>query len=200
MRKTPILWILNVFIVSVLFVACEGDAGPQGPKGAPGETGAAGLTGPKGDPGVKGNKGATGKNGNAEVVIRLSDTQRTVVPGLNQGLTWYVAPELISPERVKSSAVFVYLRLSAPNAATEEWVAVPGSIFIPGGSHQAFNYTIQYEASRVAIDLYRTSGEGSLTFYVAKILFVPKASGSARQESIDYTDYNAVKKYYNLED
>lgn len=190
--------LLHLFIVSVLFMACEGEAGPQGPKGATGETGATGPTGPKGDQGVKGNKGPAGNNGNAEVLIRLSDTPRTIAPGINAGIIWYIDPALISPERVKSSATFLYLRLSAPGAANEEWVAIPGSVFIAGGSHQVFNYAIKEEAPGVAIDLSRTSGPGSLTFYVSKILFIPKASAAARQASIDFNDYDAVKKHYNL--
>lgn len=195
MKKNILLYL---FIVSILFTACEGDAGPQGPKGDKGETGASGLAGPKGDPGVKGSKGATGNNGKAEVIIRLSDSQRTIAPGINAGVIWYVDPALISPERVKSSATFVYLKLSAPGAASEEWVAIPGSVFIAGSSHQFFNYGIKYEAARVAIDLSRTSGEGSLTFYESKILFIPKATASIRQVSVDYNDYDAVKKHYNI--
>lgn len=200
MRKNTLFLILNLFIVSIMLTACEAETGPQGPKGDTGETGAVGLAGPKGDQGAKGSKGAPGANGNAEVLIRLSDTQRTIAPGINAGLIWYIDPALISVERVKSSATFVYLKLSAPNAANEEWVAIPGSVFVAGSTHQTFTYAMIYENSRAGVDFFRTAGEGSLTFYASKILFVPKTSASARLASVDYSDYNAVKKYYHLED
>ncbi len=200
MKKIISLWILNLFIMSILFTACEGDAGPAGPKGNTGETGATGSVGAKGSTGVKGNKGPSGTNGNTEVLVYSSTAQATLKEGTGKSnyINYTFNPAFISRERAESSAIFLYLKVSPPNAANEEWTAIPGYVFIAGGGSQKFAlFTLFGEQTEVRF--YRTEGSGSLTWYGAKILFVP-SSASARQSSLDYNDYNTVKKYYNLED
>lgn len=185
-------FLLAILVVSFIFVACKGDVGPEGPKGA---TGDAGTAGAKGDKGVKGDTGDAGANGNAEVLV-LNDVGRTIIAGIGAMNRWVIGYDVISRAKAEASAIHVYLKLARE---PEEWVSIPGSIFFPGGPHQTFAMATRFTPAAVEIEAIRSEGAGVLTYSAAKFIFVPR-SVAARQATLDYSDYQAVKKLYNLED
>lgn len=188
-------FLLAILFVSVLFVACEGDVGPEGSKGVTGDAGAVGVTGPKGDKGSQGDAGTPGKNGNVEVII-LNDAGRSIPAGIGTNAAWVIGYDVIAKARAESSGIYMYLKLPRN---PEEWVAVPGSVFFSGGSHQSFAMATRFDANNMRVTVTRTEGAGELAFSAAKFLIIPKAA-NGRQVAVDYSDYNAVKKYYNLAD
>ncbi len=188
-------FLLAILVASVMFVACKGDVGPEGLKGPTGDAGAAGAAGAKGDKGVKGDKGAAGSNGNTEVLV-LNDSGRTIDSGIGALNRWAIGYDVISRTKAEASAIYVYLKLPREQ---EEWVSMPGSVFFPGGSHQAFAMGTRFTTAAIEIDVIRSEGAGALAYSAAKFIFVPR-SAAARQAAVDYTDYKAVKEYYSLPD
>ncbi len=188
-------FLLALLVMSVMFVACKSDVGPEGPKGPRGETGAAGAAGAKGDKGVKGDAGAAGADGNTDVLI-LNDAGRTIDAGIGAKNSWAIGYDVISRAKAEASAIYVYLKLPRE---PEEWVSIPGSVFFPGGSHQTFGMATRFTNTAVQINVIRSAGAEALAYSAVKFIFVP-GSATARQAAVDYTDYNAVKEYYNLAD
>ncbi len=188
-------FLLAILLASVMFVACEGDVGPEGPKGPTGDAGAAGAAGTKGDKGIKGDKGVAGANGVTEVLI-LNDAGRTITAGIGARNSWVIGYDVISRAQAEASAIYAYLKLPREQ---EEWVSMPGSVFFPGGSHQTFGLSLNYTASNIQVGVFRSEGAGALEYSAVKFIFVPR-SAAARQAAVDYTDYEAVKMYYNLAD
>lgn len=188
-------FLLAILVAGVMFVACEGDVGPEGPKGATGDAGAAGAAGAKGDKGATGDTGDAGANGNTEVLI-LNDGGRTIAAGIGRSMAAVIGYDVISRAKAEASAIYVYLKLPRD---PEEWAAMPGSVFFPGGSHQTFAMATRFNDDNLRIEVIRAEGAGELAYSAVKYLFVPKAV-AGRQAAVDYSDYEAVKKYYNLAD
>lgn len=185
-------FLLALLVSSFLFVACEGDAGPEGPKGASGD---AGVAGAKGDKGGKGDTGVTGANGNTEVLI-FERGGSVLAAGVGVGRVWNFSSTEISRTRAEASGIYVYLQLPRE---PEEWVAMPGTVFFPGGSHQSFSQEVTFTNTNTSIGFYRSEGTGELAYTKVKVIFIPRAT-TARQAAVDYSDYEAVKKHYNLPD
>lgn len=187
--------LLALVVASVLFLACKGDIGPEGAKGPTGDAGLAGTAGAKGDKGVQGDKGPAGANGNVDVVI-LNDTGFTIASGIGNHDSFVIGYDVLSRAQAEASGIFVYVKLPREQ---EEWASIPGTIFFPGGSHQTFGLSVNFREANLLLQLIRSEGTGDLVYSGIKIIFVPK-SATARQAAIDYSDYAAVKDYYNLPD
>ncbi len=184
---------LALVAVSMMFAACKGEVGPQGPKGDTGTTGTAGTPGAKGDKGDPGDRGEQGANNGNIIVIEWEAGEITA--GTNgAGYSWSYGPELPA-DVVEASAVYVYLQM--PSGV---WFILPGTVMSEGSNtYQTFalRVTIEENRTRSRFRITRTEGEGALAFSAGRLILVPKTA-AARQAAVDYTDYEAVKKYYNL--
>ncbi len=186
---------LALVAVSMMFIACEGEVGPQGPKGDTGTVGTAGAPGAKGDKGDPGDRGEPGVNSGNVIVKELGGGE--IGSGTNgAGYSWFWGTDLPA-DVVEASAVYLYLQMPSGT-----WFVLPGAVRSEvNNTWQTFalRVTIEENRTRSRFRITRTEGEGALTFKAGSLILVPKTA-AARQAAVDYTDYEAVKKYYNLAD
>ena len=180
---------LAVFAVSFMFVACEGDVGPEGSKG---DTGAVGAAGPKGAQGDKGDTGVPGADGSS-VVFVANSAGGEIVAGIGAWGGWNLSSSQATFAEAPSSVILVYLQVPAG-----DWYRVPGPVIGSNGTH-TFAMGIYDNAGVAQVRVIRTEGTGPLRFEAGRIIVI-KSGPNARQAAVDYDDYEAVKKFYNLAD
>ncbi len=176
----------------MLLIACEGEVGPQGPKGDTGTAGTAGAPGAKGDKGDPGDQGKQGAN-NGNVIVKEWGGGEITAGTNGAGYSWLYTD--LPADVVEASAVYVYLQM--PSGV---WFVLPGSLMSEASNtYQTFALRVTFEENRTRsrFRITRTEGTGTLTFTAGRLVLVPKKA-AARQAVVDYTDYEAVKKYYNL--
>ncbi|MBX2952732.1 MAG: collagen-like protein [Leadbetterella sp.] len=189
--------LLSVLMMAVLFTvfmtACDGDGGPEGPegpkgdKGEQGPAGPAGATGPKGDTGATGAQGPKGDTGNANV-IQFSFGAKSwgnTIGALNSfslsGITASIA---------EKSAFFTYIKNG------NLWYPVPGEISTYG---EFRTYITPGSSSTVTVR--RVSVGIVLNSDATRIILMPANDlRNGRQAAVDFNDYVAVKKFYDLPD
>lgn len=179
----------TVFAVSFMFVACEGDVGPEGAKG---DTGDVGATGPKGAQGDKGDTGAPGVDGSS-VVFALDAGGGEIPAGVGMGVGWNLPGSHATFAETPSSVILVYLQVPAG-----DWYRVPGPVIGSNGTH-TFAMGVYDNAGVAQVRATRTEGVGPLRFEAGRIIVI-RSGSNARQAAVDYDDYEAVKKFYNLAD
>lgn len=186
--------IFALFIAGSVFYSCKGPEGPAGPQGAKGETGAVGPTGAQ---------GATGATGTANVIYSpwkdLHGAEKW--SGFGQQTLWvsFTAPE-ITDAMLDKGLVYVYLKYTTSSSPIV--ISVPyapeGFIFhlYKGGLRlgRVWPNALSSTAPKTYSDATVLGGFTELRYVV-----VP-GEKSARESGPDYTDYESVKKYYNLPD
>jgi Collagen triple helix repeat (20 copies) len=189
MKTITRIFAMLAVVAAVIFMdACKAEKGEVGPIGATGAVGAAGAIGATGAKGDKGDTGTTGATGNANVV-QISYTSRTHTGSDLQ----YNLPTTITKAIFDNSAYFVYVSNTGGNT-----YALPG--WFTGGSNSYRTYTANSTTTQ-SIYIGRVAGTGSDVFTTTRILVIPANDlRTGRKAAVDYSDYEAVKKYYNLKD
>ncbi|GAB4019806.1 hypothetical protein GCM10028808_58780 [Spirosoma migulaei] len=183
---------LHVFAVaSVLFFAafsfqrCQPKAGDPGPKGDTGATGAPGAPGAAGPAGPTGATGATGATGTANV--QYSPWISTTFTGSGSSYTGNITATPITQEVLDKADIRVYWSeggrvLSLPYAETI------GST----------TYTVHQRIYVGRVELKASYALGTQQF---RYVIIPGAVAvGGRKAAIDYSDYTAVKKAFNIPD
>ncbi|MFT3677592.1 MAG: hypothetical protein QM781_17005 [Chitinophagaceae bacterium] len=161
-----------VLIVATTFLACKkGDTGPQGPEGP------AGIQGPQG---IIGNANVTQYTFGAQnLTSSFSQLQITTTQDTMNRSLW-----------------FVYLYYQP----LERWYFVPGSGF--GGS-STYRVSLTYTGGKATIYIDK-SGPGE-NYAQARVIRVYAnnvttggRAGSDRSPAVDFSDYQAVRQYYQL--
>jgi hypothetical protein len=165
---------LFVSMIVLAFVACQkGDTGPAGPQGAPGLNGSKGAQGPQ------------GIAGNANVMQYTYGAQN-----LANGFAQLQVTTTL--DTMNRSQWFVYLYNQ-----NDLWYFVPG--FGYGGLTQ-YRVYMGYSGSKVNIYIDRAVGAGE-TYAKARIIRIYASSETTGgRVALDFTDYKAVQKFYNLPD
>jgi hypothetical protein len=191
MKKNSFLSVIFSALVlcsGLLFTNCEGPAGPMGEVGP---TGAAGPT------------GATGQTGNANV-IQVSYAARTWpnTAGSQQNF----ALTNITGQTLSSSAVLAYVGLTNANGAADvNWFMVPNLIKAGSVDFGEFNSWVFVNPTAatgniLAIRRESLGTSGVLNAPVRVIIIPANDIRNGRKAPVDFSDYNAVKAYYNLKD
>ena len=181
---TRIFGMLAVVSAVIFMDACKGEKGDVGPAGTTGAVGAVGATGAIGPTGVTGAVGATG---NANVIQYTYATVRSAGSELMYAVTG------ITQTQLNNSLVFVYV-LTTLNSTV--WYALPG--YTSGGSNQ---YRVYMNSNQLNVYTSRSVGTSTESFNTTRILIIPANDlRTGRKAAVDYNDYEAVKKYYNLKD
>lgn len=196
----------------------KGDQGPAGPAGTAGANGAPGSTGPKGDkgdpgstgaqgpqgtPGAQGPQGAQGPAGTANVIYSAWLNFPASSPGyMSSGAekTWTFGAPRVTQEVLDKGTVLAY------GKATNDVYSLPLTEIFEG---RLESYSIVWTLG--VIRFYRKyAGAGSAPasftsssyagFTAFRYVIIPGGIPAGRQAAIDYNDYEAVKKYYNLPD
>ncbi len=149
----------------------KGDIGPEGPQG---EQGVAGEKGDPGDP--------------AGAIQVTLDTASTDADGnLARGFEIGAANAAI----VEKGAVLVYAK------ASNAWFPLPGPVFFSDAvSNYTFAYAIQGENLVVQL-LQLDETPKKRKFQSVRVVLIPAANARLNAE-VDYKDYEAVQKAYNL--
>lgn len=175
------LLMAGLLMTGVMFTSCEGDAGPEGPKG---DTGAPGPAGEKGATGATGPQGPKGDPGNANVI------QITYGSKVHSGSELTYALTGVTIQQVSSSAFFCYVNVNG------FWYALPGNIT---STHSYRTYARATGTPQFYIT--RLTGTGNQTFTSTRIVIIPANDlRNGRSAAVDFNDYEAVKKHYNLPD
>lgn len=177
---TKIFAMLAVMSALIFMDACKGPAGDVGPAGP------AGVAGPTGAIGPTGVTGATGATGNANVIQYTYSTARVTGSEIVYAITG------ITQTQLNNSMIFVYVQTSLNPTI---WYALPGAT--SGGSNQ---YRVLFNPTVLNVYINKT-GTAAETFNTTRILVLPANDlRTGRKAAVDFSDYEAVKKYYNLPD
>ena len=164
---------LFVSMLVIALIACEkGDTGPEGPQGPAGPTGAQGPQGPQG---IAGNANVTQYTFGAQNLSSISFSQLQVTT---------------TQDTLDRSLWFVYL-FYQPLA---RWYTVPG----PGvGGATVYRVGIGYASGKANIFIDK-NGVGENYAQARVIRVYASSNGPGGRSSVDFSDYEAVRKYYNL--
>lgn len=163
---------LLVLIVAMAFVACKkGDIGPQGPEGP------AGVQGAQGPQGVAGNANVTQYTFGAQnlatssfVQLQITTTQDTATRSL-----WYV---------------YLYYQ------PLDRWYFVPGSGF---GGTSTYRLSLTYASGKATIYIDKSGvGENYAQARVIRVYANSVTTGGRGSTPVDFSDYEAVRQYYQL--
>lgn len=176
---TRIFGMLAVMSAVIFMDACKGEKGDVGPAGT---TGAVGATGSNGAVGPIGATGAANVQYSNWTPFTLTGTQSS------NGTTNIVLPKITQEVMDK------YLILSYIKFNTSNWVyALPLSF--PSGGGKDETIAVRYYIGNVMLTSNATYSNTSFRY-----VLVPGEVPTGRKAAVDYNDYNAVKKYYNLPD
>ena len=166
--------------VSLITFSCSGDDGPAGP---------AGPTGPAGPAGVQGVVGNAGEKMYNYPSKTFSSNTSYSIP--------------MSTADVEKCLVYAYYR---PSDNNNFWYPVPG--IGSAGTYEVRSYLNASAATstRFQLSLYTLAGADyttSVTFTAFRIIVVPIPEGNiediaANPNPINWSDYSAVAKHFNL--
>ena len=164
---------LFVSMLVFAFIACEkGDTGPEGPQGP---AGPAGPQGPQGPQGISGNANVTQYTFGAQNLATISFSQLQITT---------------TQDTMDRSLWFVYI-LYQPLV---RWYNVPG----PGvGGATVYRVSFGYSGGKVNVFIDKT-GTGENYSQARVIRVYSSSSGPGGRSSVDFSDYEAVRQYYNL--
>ena len=202
-NRNRIKWIgfLTVVFVLLSCSAEDGEDGAIGPQGPQGEQGPIGAQGEQGEQGEQGPPGADGQDGNANIIYSnwiAADWNSIDLPRLKE--MNIPVPELDNIELRNKTLVQVYLGQHGTNGV----YAMPGT---GRWSNTWYSYSFGHGTvtlNGIAIVLESTNGvDLTLDQYAGsrgnefRYVLIPE---SAQSGKLDYSDYEAVKAFYNLPD
>jgi hypothetical protein len=185
-----------------MFISCKGEDGAVGPAGAKGDTGAQGAAGAQGAQGDKGDAGT------ANVIysewLPIPAPQATTSLRKNYQ---FLAPK-ITQEIVDKGHVYGYLKHSNGGV---HLLPYADSYLVNADQHfGSFLNTLTMSAGRITLNQdWITPGAATPSYANATTIVggytnfryvIILGGAAARVASVDYTDYESVKKYYNLPD
>jgi hypothetical protein len=202
------LSLIAMIAVAVIFTSCEGPEGPQGPAGAKGDTGAQGTAG---------QTGAAGATGTANVIYSAwADIPKPTTvgitptggegPGTYRKQSFIPAPK-VTKDVLDNGLILVYVRSSSSSTNIGQ---LPFST--PFSVNGAFVGTVTIRSpflvGQISI-LEHWQGTGAAPssytsntnhqFGQFRYIIIPGGT-KARVKGLDYSNYEAVKAYYGLED
>ncbi|MBS1660760.1 MAG: hypothetical protein JST68_06890 [Bacteroidetes bacterium] len=185
---------LAVFALTFFFSCKKGDPGPAGPAGPTGATGAAGAAGAA---------GPAGPAGTANVIysawLDATFTPQSVTTATPPDTLWGadIPATKLTADLINKGSIQVYVNLGSTDQP--DVVAVPYTDFWYGLNLWAeftvghiYLYSVNFNISTI------TSGTTKVGQW--RYVLIPGATTAAAPPGLKYSDYNAVKKYYNIPD
>jgi hypothetical protein len=176
---TRIFAMLAVMSALIFMDACKGEKGDVGPIGT---TGAVGATGAVGGIGPVGATGTANVQYSEWIPFTLTGTQSS------NGTTNISLPKM-TQEVLDKYLIFTYIKFGTSN-----WVySLPLSF--PSGGGKDETVAIRYYLSNAMI-----TSNASYSNTSFRYVLVPGGVPTGRKAAVDYNDYEAVKKYYDIKD
>lgn len=182
--------VLMAFVLIAGGCAEDGEPGPQGPQGEQGE---------QGEQGTPGEQGEKGEPGTANVLY-----SGWIEPDWYESAPtyyiWYHTDENMTADVVDKGMIFLYYKSGSSDDTVRPLYYPPSDIqFIP-----LFRTFTSTESYTIYLGAYSTDASRLVTMknnYRFRYVLVPGgAETGGRTASIDYSDYNQVKEFYNLPD
>ena len=170
-KKYVMKKILTLFAVIGL-VAFSSCEGPEGPQGP---------EGPEGAPGY---------------VNEIFEVNVNFTSGNNYSTTFPLNPVIAQTDNL-----LVYELVNTTNNI-DTWALLPQLYYLNGGSAQ-YNYDFSFDQFTIFIDAsfaLNTLPSAFTSNKVFRVVIIPGAVYSKSANSVDYSDYNAVIKKYNIDD
>jgi hypothetical protein len=185
-----------------------GEKGAKGNKGDIGATGAVGATGATGATGAAGATGATGPAGSANVTysawISATGWNKTTISGLFN-FTYNLGG--ISSDILNKGAILVYAKLNGYNSSfglNNKVVQLPYTVTQIIGSTSSFDtWTYNATLDNLQINFLNSANvypNGPIAGYQFRFVLIPGGAAGLRKASINYKNYEEVKKAYNIVD
>lgn len=202
MKKRLLLSTLPLLAAGIMFISCKGEDGAVGPAGAKGDTGAQGTAGTQGTVGAKGDKGDAGT---ANVIY----SEWTAIPETTTFKTarkkeYGISVPKITADVFNKGIVYAYARSGGSASAYQ----LPYFLTSDDGS-MAYDCSVRITqgwffygetwAGTGAVNTAWINTEKTNYFSHIRYVIIP-GGAAARVASVDYADYESVKKYYNLPD
>jgi hypothetical protein len=188
MKKIHIL-IVSVF-VTVLILACS--KGEQGDIGPVGNAGSKGLTGDKGEIGISNSKGML-----VSSWFEAKPTDWLPLSNTAFNNKYYLIRNIsaLTKDVVSRGGVYVYVQLSNSTAV----YPLPYSVFTPTEIHLScvINNLGTTPGFQFNIDTVRLNGKVTDN-YKFRVVIIPTAARISG--NVDWSNYESVKKYLNLND
>jgi hypothetical protein len=189
MKKFNLFCSSLLLAVILIFTSCakDGDTGPQGPAGPAGPAGPNGPTGPQGPAGT------------ANVVYsNWSDVTFTAqVPSPGDTTAWtatMTAPKLVD-SILNKGEIKVYVNFGS--------TAAPQVFALPISSDLGFIVIPYFQVGKINlisdIDAGTETGTGGVKFFQYRYVLIPGVA-PGRLATVDWNNYDAVKKYLGLKD
>lgn len=197
MKTKRFLFYTFLFSAGLTFISCKGEDGAVGPAGV------------KGDAGVQGPAGTKGDAGSANVIysewIPMPAKATASIPGRKNYS--FSAPK-ITQEVLDKGHVYGYSKYSATGIVPLPYA---NKVLTGTETYGSFLSTILLGLGSISFNQdWLTPGAIPSSFADAntvvggythlRYVIVPGGVPSGRQAAVDYNDYAAVKKYYNLPD
>lgn len=188
MKKTHIL--IFSFFLSLLILACsKGEQGDVGPVGA---TGAKGLTGDKGEIGISNSKGML-----ISSWFEAKPTDWLPTSNTASNNKYYLIRNIsaLTKDVVSKGGAYMYVQLSNSTAV----YPLPYSVFTPTAFHLScvINNLGTTPGFQFNIDTVRLNGKVTDN-YKFRVVIIPTAARMSAD--VDWSNYEEVKKYLNLND
>ena len=213
MRKFSTTIITAIFIMAG--ISCKGPQGDVGPSGATGSTGTTGSAGTNGGTGATGASGATGGTGATGAKGDKGDTGATGPAGSTSTSAYYYDSKItfkanntfdivsyIFPTSLSAGDIAIGFIKQYPDDKSlgDLWSALPYNNSIKNGTSY-FDVSLTSEFYPTA---FWVTNQKSISAPVSTSLrvVVIKAvkGGRISTEGLDLTNYESIKKYYNLKD
>jgi hypothetical protein len=186
MKNSRILSVLS--LVVLLFTALTFSSCKDGEAGAVGPAGPAGATGPAGPAGPTGATGPAGQNGNANVIQLTFGSKAHTGAEISFTLTG------VTQATLNQAAYFTYV-----TPGNGYWYSLPGTT--AGGTKEYRTYITSSGSGTPLLYVNRVSGTGSETFTNTRVIIIPASVlTNARLSNDFFSDYERVKKHFNLAD
>jgi hypothetical protein len=201
MKSKLFLSMAALLVAGILFTGCEGKEGPPGPTGAQGQKGDTGATGPQG------TEGATGATGTANVIY--SDWKAVPVTPTHKYSSekvYRIAESKITKEIFDKGLVMAYARSGGstwayylPQTLTTSYHGFNGSINFFFNVVEGSFYYCELWLSPTAVNSSWLAQDKPTYFSHVRYVILP-GGVKARVKGLDYSNYEEVKKYYNIPD
>lgn len=170
----------------ILTIGCtkEGPVGPQGPTGATGAAGAAGAQGPAGPAGAQGPAGTAN-------VIYSAWTDGSDWTADNNGQVYYdIASAKITQDILSKGDVHVYWAVLGDTV--NDVRQLPYSELANG---VMYYHNIKLSVGKIRVE---TNVTGMLNTNRYRYIIIPGGTTGRNQDGVDFSNYNAMLRYYRI--
>ena len=145
-------------------------------------------------------------NRNDDVIVQDNDTYSVVLDINNVNFTYnaedgYHISRSFTKPLFNSDVVLIYRKAGSASDGSPVWQSIPRTLYLADGKE--LDYDFDFTKNDIMIYANGNYDISTTPTYLNnqtfRVVLVP-ASPGAKNNSVDYTDYNSVIKYFNIDD